>query len=448
MAARTSAAPLAVYRMIFGALMCFSMIRFWYKGWIEELYLLPEFHFHYSLFPFIEVPGSWTYALFFICGLSAFFVAVGYTYRLSITIFFISFLYIELMDKTTYLNHYYYVSCMAFLLLCMPAGSYFSIDAWRRAERASDTVPRWCMDALKLMIVIVYFHAGLAKLNHDWLVRAMPLTLWLPAKTEMPILGSLLQHKWVHYAFSWGGAVYDLLIPLLLLMRGTRVFAFLMVVIFHVLTAVLFPIGMFPYLMIGSALIFFSVSWHERLLERFSAWASSYVSPREGGGTTASPILSVSKSSVMRGLSPYLVGVFLLFQLILPLRSHLYGGSVYWHERGYRFSWRVMLMEKTGNAQFTIRDGQSGKQFLVQNEDFLTPLQQKHMATQPDFILEYGQYLGNHFASHGHQDVEVYVDSFVAFNGRKSQRFVRKDADLMDLNYVRLINHHIIPLER
>ena len=53
------------------------------------------------------------------------------------------------------------------------------------------------------------------------------------------------------------------------------------------------------------------------------------------------------------------------------------------------------------------------------------------MSFQPDFILEYAHYLGQHFESQGHENVEVYVDSFVALNGRPSRPFIDPEADLM-----------------
>ena len=147
-----------------------------------------------------------------------------------------------MMDKTAYLNHYYFISCIAFLMLFLPAHHYFSVDAKRKPHLASFTIPSWTIDSIKLLLSIVYFYAGLAKLNSDWLVKAMPLKIWLPSKYDIPVIGELLQQEWMHYAFSWGGAAYDLVIPFLLWNRKTRVFAFILVVVFHVLTRVLFPL--------------------------------------------------------------------------------------------------------------------------------------------------------------------------------------------------------------
>ena len=43
-------------------------------------------------------------------------------------------------------------------------------------------------------------------------------------------------------------------------------------------------------------------------------------------------------------------------QILIPFRSLIYPGELFWTEEGYRFSWRVMLMEKAGYASFKIVD--------------------------------------------------------------------------------------------
>ena len=150
------------------------------------------------------------------------------------------------MDKTTYLNHYYFVSVLSFLLIFLPANAQFSVDAFLH-KKEYNRIPRWTIDSIKLLLAIVYFYAGLTKLNSDWLFRAMPLKIWLPSKYDLPIIGNnLMQQEWVHFAMSWGGALYDLIIPFLLIIRKTRPIAFFLVLFFHVFTRVLFPIGMFP----------------------------------------------------------------------------------------------------------------------------------------------------------------------------------------------------------
>lgn len=431
----TEAAPLAVFRILFGLLMFISIIRFWYHGWIEKLYLEPNFHFHYLGFEWVQVPGYWTYALFVICGLSAFSFGIGLFYRFSIVSFFLSFTYIELMDKTTYLNHYYFVSVVAFMLIFIPAHRYFSVDAYRNSSISSRLTAQWHIDALKFFLAIVYIYAGLAKLNTDWMIHALPLKIWLTSKVDIPVIGQFMDDKLIHYLFSWGGAMYDLFIVFFLMWRRTRPFAFFAVLFFHIMTRILFPIGMFPFIMICSTLLFFDAKWHQAFLEFLSQKLFSKFK-----------LTAENLKFPFNKLSLKVVSLVLLLQLILPWRFLLYPGQLFWTEQGYRFSWRVMLIEKTGYANFKIVDGKTGKFFYVQNEDFLTAFQQKQMSTQADFIVEYGQMLGNHFASQGHQNVEVYVESFVSLNGRKSQVFIDPDVDIMTLKNSLRHRTYILPL--
>jgi hypothetical protein len=435
------ASSLAVFRISFGLLMFISMIRFWYNGWIEKLYIDPPFHFHYYGFEFITVPGKWTYALFILCGLSALFVALGYRYRLSIILFFLSFTYIELMDKTTYLNHYYFISVLSFILIWLPASCYFSIDSLRQQSQRFEYVPKWNVDVLKVLLAIVYIYAGAAKLNYDWMVNAMPLSLWLPSKYGIPILSDFFHLKWVHYAFSWGGAIYDLSIVFLLLYAKTRVLGYFFVIVFHVLTGVLFPIGMFPYVMITATLIFFSSSFHQKLLTKVSKLFNKDINLFNNGRLYNDRVTFLN-------LKVITLSIVLMLQLLIPLRFLAYPNHLFWTEEGYRFSWRVMLMEKTGYANFKIVNGETQSRFYVRNDDFLTSFQEKQMSTQPDFILEYAHYLGNHFQSQGHKNVEVYVESFVSLNGRKSQPFIDPEVNLMNVEDGFGHKDFILPFQR
>jgi hypothetical protein len=275
-----------------------------------------------------------------------------------------------------------------------------------------------------LLLCIVYLYAGLAKLNPEWLLQGMPLKIWLPTKDYLPMIGFLFRYDWMIYLFAWGGALYDLLVPFLLLNRKTRGLGFMMVVIFHLLTAILFPIGMFPYLMIFSALIFFNYQFHQKIIDGLHQIL------RIKYHKTYQIQNAFFQHSMINKLKIGFLALFFLIQIGLPFRHMLYPGNLFWTEEGYRWSWRVMLMEKAGNAQFKIVDNASGSWFYVNNEDFLTSFQEKQMATQPDFILQYAHFLNAHFSKQDARDFSIFVDCFVALNGRKSTRFIDPEFDL------------------
>jgi hypothetical protein len=418
----SSAAPLALFRSIFGLMLFASIVRFLSKGWVAELYILPKLFFPFYGFDFVQPLGQWTYALFAISGISALMVAVGLWYRLAATILFLSFTYIELMDKSTYLNHYYFVSMVSFMLIFLPANTIFSFDSYLNKKRAADQIPAWCTDSIKLLVCIVYFYAGLAKLNSDWLLQALPLKIWLPAKNDLPVLGSLFNYKWSAYLFSWFGCLYDLSIGFLLWKNKTRPYAYVSVVVFHLLTAILFPIGMFPYIMIVTALIFFPASFHQKIIDTISyvlRIPMSIIRPRK----------KYQFSGIIKPILYSVFTLFFCFQLTFPFRYLFYPDELFWTEEGYRFSWRVMLMEKAGYTQFTVTD-KTGKKQVVNNNDFLTRLQEKMMSTQPDMILQYAHFLHDHYEKLGFDSPQVYVDSYVALNGRLGKPLIKPDVDL------------------
>jgi hypothetical protein len=420
---RQESTSLALFRLGFGLLMTFSIIRFWFKGWIQTMYIDPSFHFTFYGFEWVTPIGEYTYFLFFICGLSAFFVAIGYRYYISIIIFFLSFTYIELMDKTTYLNHYYFVSILSFLMIFLPCNSSYSIDSYLQKKSYKYT-PRWCVDSIKLLLFIVYFYSGLAKINKDWLYEAQPLKIWLTTGSyDFPLIGSnLMQQEWFHYFMSWGGMFYDLLIPFILIYSRTRIFGFLLVIFFHIFTVLLFPIGMFPYIMIISSLIFFTSKTHKKILDLIlKPFINKIKSLKE------IKIINIQRQRI----ALVIVTMFFIVQILFPFRYSLYPGELFWNEQGYRFSWRVMLMEKKGYTTFKIVDKVNNNSFYVMNNDFLTEFQERQMSFQPDFILEYAHFIGDYYKKQGLKDIEIYADSYVALNGRINKRFVDPETDLL-----------------
>ena len=336
------ASTLAFFRLAFGLIMVFSLVRFASYGWIEKFYIQPLFHFTYYGFGWVKPIGNFIYLVFIICGLAAFCVSIGYRYRLAIITFFLSFTYIELIDKTTYLNHYYFISVVSFVLILLPANAYFSIDAYRNPKIACEKIPRYTIDILKILLGIVYFYAGLAKINSDWLWRAMPLKIWLPNHAGLPFVGALFNENWLHFAFSWAGMLYDLSIVFLLLYKRTRIFAFVLVVIFHALTRFLFPIGVFPYVMIVSTLIFFNADFHQKCFQIISYMLRFNAAIFDNGKEYIQNFNIAYKTKVI------VLTSFLATQLLFPFRYLVYPKELFWTEEGFRFSWRVMLMEKAG----------------------------------------------------------------------------------------------------
>jgi hypothetical protein len=412
-------APLAVFRMAFGILMLASVIRFMAKGWVYDMYIRPKLFFPYYGFEWIKpLDATGMYAVFVILAISSLCIALGFFYRLSVILFFLLFTYVELIDKTNYLNHYYFISIAAFILIFLPAHRYFSLDIWRNKDLQATHAPNYFILSIKFQVFIVYFFAGLAKINADWLLHAQPLKIWLPAHSEMPVIGALLTKEWVAYFFSWFGCIYDLAIPFLLFVPRFVKPAYVFVIVFHLATSLFFNIGMFPYIMITLTTIFFTEHFHKRIIH----WLRSFFKTKE---VMEVPMTYAPKQNILKILTVLFVFHF-SFQLLMPFRYLLYDGNLYWTEQGYRFSWRVMLMEKAGTAFFYVREKSTGRETEVSNCDYLTPMQEKMMATQPDMLINYAHFLEKEFENKGMQNPQILVESYVTLNGKASRLMVDK----------------------
>lgn len=422
------AAALAAFRIAFGAIVALSALRFLAYGWVDEFFIQPSFHFHYWGFGWLPVaPGPVIRFLFAaLAGLGAL-VALGLCYRPAVASLFAVFTYLQLLDVTAYLNHYYLVSLLAALLIFVPAHRTWSLDARLRPSLRASALPAWCTHLLRFQVGVVYINAGLAKATSDWLLHAQPLNIWLSARTSLPLIGPYLDRPAVAFAAAWVGFLFDTTIAGCLLWRRSRPFAYLAVLAFHTLTGVLFPsIGMFPVIMMVAALVFFEADWPHRLLARGRAPGGSPPPLGKPVVPTAPPV----GPSRWAPIGAAAAAVFLLLQVAIPLRTHLYGGNVLWHEQGMRFSWRVMAREKNGSVTFVVREAATGRRWHVPPAQYLTRVQEREMAVQPDLIQQLARRIAHDFAVTGHPDVTVTADARVSLNGRPAAPFVDPAIDL------------------
>lgn len=380
--------PLIVFRISFGLILFISTLRFILKGWVTDLYIKPTYFFTYYGFDWINpVSNNFIYIAFFLLLVCSLMITFGLFYRYSSLLFFILFTYIELIDKTNYLNHYYFISLISFLMIFLPANRFFSVDNIIGICNEHIIVKAWQINIIKLQVGIVYLFAGIAKLNYHWLIEAQPLTNWLKHQSDFPIIGNLFLYDNTAYLFSWAGAIFDLVIFFVLANKKYRIHGYVIVVVFHILTSIMFPIGVFPLVMIVATLIFFSDQFHQNVLS-FLGKKNTSISIKNKEDNQENKVDKLIKAVLIS---------FFILQLLIPFRYLLYPGKLFWTEQGYRFSWRVMLIEKAGYAQFYIHEPKMKRKMLIETRNFLTPQQEKMMSTQPDMILQFAHYISSEF---------------------------------------------------
>lgn len=414
------AAWLAALRIVLGALLSVSMLRFLAYGWIDRFFVSPRFHFKYWGFDWVEpLDGPGMYALFIALAVLGACVAIGLFFRVTSVLFAAGLSYVQLIDVTTYLNHYYLAALLAWLLSVSPAQRCWSVDAWiaRRFRGVSNTqVAAGVLYLFRFQVAVVYAFAGLAKLQSDWLLHAQPLRIWLGANVELPLIGPMFTWPFVPLVMSWAGFLFDTTIVGWLLYRPTRLYAYAALIGFHLLTRALFPIGMFPAIMIASAPVFFPPDWPRRIFARRP------VPPLPAAGS--------ARMTARFKLGMSLGFAYCALQLLLPLRSFAYGGNVLWHEQGMRFSWRVMLRAKGGTTTFVVRERSSGRTFHVSPRQYLSDLQESEMSSQPDLIVQLARHIQRDLQARGFGPVEVRADARVSLNGRPSAPLIDPEIDL------------------
>ena len=347
---------------------------------------------------------------------------IGYRYRLAMTAFFLMWSATYLMQKSSYNNHYYLTALLSFLMILLPANNSYSLDVRRKPELKSNAAPFWTSLVLMLQIALVYFYGGIAKIYPDWL-QAIPARIFLASKANFPVIGPLLTSDWFPYFLSYGGLLFDLFIVPLLFFRKTRLFGFCLSIFFHLFNAIVFQVGIFPFLSLAFAVFFFKPKTvHKIFLPK---------KPFYDGNEIA---FSKYKTPIVLFL-----GFYFAIQLLLPLRHWVIKDDVLWTEEGHRLSWRMMLRAKSGHQTFTIVDKASGTKELVKLSDHLTKKQIRSLSTKPDFIWQFSQHLKKHYGKNG-KDVAVYIKGKVRVNGRTAKTLVHDTIDMAAINWTHF-NH-------
>ena len=413
-------AALVFFRIAFGALLIWEVWRYFHYGWIARNWLEPQFLFSYYGFSWVKpLPGNGLYILWGALGIFAFFIAIGFLYRLSVALFFVAFTYSFLLDQALYLNHLYLVCLLSFLLIFMPANRTLSVDAWLRPRIRAQTTPAWTMWLLRLQMGVVYFFGGVAKISPDWL-RGEPMRAWLAKRTDFPVIGRFFEQEWAVYTFSYGGLLLDLLIVPALLWRRTRIPALIVAIIFHLMNVRLFRIGIFPFLAIAATLLFLPPDWPRRVI----GWFRRSPLPRPN------PALSEPLLPKRAGLILGLVAAYAAIQLLVPLRHFLYPGRADWTYEGHRFSWRMKLHDRDAGARFYIIDENTGRSVRVNPKMFLTREQALKMAARPDMLVQFAHYLADKIPSRGPKPLRVEARVLASLNGRKPQLFIDQNVNL------------------
>ncbi|XP_067288860.1 vitamin K-dependent gamma-carboxylase [Pseudorasbora parva] len=444
-------ASLGIFRFLFGMLMALDITQERGLSHLDYKYLDGAPVCRFPLFNFLKpLPMDWMFFVYFVMFLGAVGIMLGCFYRLACLMFISTYWYVFFLDKTTWNNHSYLYGLIGFQLTLMDANRYWSLDGLRNPRKRNAHVPLWNYTLLRTQIFIVYFIAGVKKLDADWVEGYSMKYLahhWLfdPFKMILPV--ELVSLMVVH----GGGLILDLTAGYLLFFDATRPVAIFFVSYFHCMNSQLFSIGMFPYTMLATSPLFCYPDWPRRFFGRFPEFfwpvlplispapspSTSCVypnppsEPREQDESNAAP--RPTTPSFKHKIRAFFTILYITEQLFLPYSHFITQGYNNWTNGLYGYSWDMMVHSRSHqHVKITYRDGVTG------DVGYLNPgvfTQSRRWKDHGDMLKQYATCLSENLPRFNISEPEIYFDIWVSINDRFQQRIFDPRIDIVKADW-------------
>jgi len=412
-------ATIVLFRLMFGGIMFWEVTRYFRYDWISRYWMDPYFNFSYSPFNFQPLAGDGMITLWYVLGALSACIFFGLFYRISTTLFFLLFTYTFLLEQARYLNHFYLVCLVSFVMIFIPAHRTFSLDTLIFKKIKRNISAAWHLWLIRFCIGVPYFFGGIAKINPDWL-RGYPLHNWLLGSTDFPIIGKYFTEDWMILMMSYSGLILDLAVVPVLLFKRTRIWGFIVICSFHLMNDQLFTIGIFPWFMIGASTLFFAPDWPKKLLSKFSLGLIKF---------SEIDLNAINKPFKYNKTILVALAIFAGTLILTPFRHFLIKGNVHWTEEGHKYAWHMKLRGKYGTTEFLIRNKANGEVIQLNKGGFLKDWQDSKMEGNTIMIWKFAQFIKNEFALMG-TDVQVFVEAKASLNGRVYETIIDPNVDL------------------
>lgn len=409
-------APLIVFRIFFGLLIAAESFGAIMTGWVRRILVEPKFTFsHIGLEWLQPLPGNGMYFYFAAMGCLGLAIALGYKYRWAMIGFTVLWGGVYFMQKSAYNNHYYLLLLISFLMIFQPAEKYASLDAKYKPSIKTNWMPKWCSDIMIFQMFLVYTFATIAKFYPDWLDGRFTGNLF--KYNQYADIFPFFKEHWFHLFLAYSGIVFDGLIIPALLWKRTRTIAFIAAAFFHLFNAVTLEIGIFPFFALSFIVFFYppeaigKVFFKNRVLDQ-----------------------SNKKPFTWNIYVKYLLIIYFIFQILLPLRHWLIKGDVLWTDEGHRLSWRMMLRQRSGDLQYKIIDKKTNTEIAYDYTQMISKKQYRFVTSHPDGIWQMAQYIKKDLAKRG-KDVEIYARSYMTINHNMQMPFIDPKVNLAEAKW-------------
>jgi len=412
---------ITLFRLCFSAILLIQTYHFIVSEFIDKNIIKPV-----VLFPFINGLHPVSNVNLILLGYIMLIANAGMLLnkfaRFSTIIFFSCFTYFWILDKGYFNNHYYFISLICFIVFLIEKESSFSKNLH---------TPKISIFSLQLMIFIVYFIAGLNKLNPYWLFDFQPIRHILELKADITN-NPFFKKEILIMGVSYLGLIFDLSIGFFLFFKRTRLFAFLAIVLFHLTNYWIFKdvgeIGIFPFLMISTIVIFIDPIYLNKLFH-----------------LNDKPVIQKTNSIF---LNKFLV-IFLIIQIILPFRHFLFHGHVDYNGIGQRFSWRMKIMYKESEIDYFITNIMTREKYNVNIKTMLTNRQYNNLKYFPDLIVPLAKKIQiEAMEKFDLKHAKITCEYQTSFMGKNKQLLFSPTLDLTKIKKSQMPNKWLFPLKK
>ncbi|KAK7493351.1 hypothetical protein BaRGS_00015477 [Batillaria attramentaria] len=414
---------------------------------------------HFPLFDWLQpLPVQWMIILYFLMLIGAAGIMLGAVYRVSCLLFLLPYWYILLLDKSVWNNHSYLFGILAFLLTLSDANRYWSVDGLFNRNIHNADVPLWNYTLLRSQVFLVYFVAGLKKLDIDWVTGYSMQYLashWVFEPFRLVMTNDEVDYFVVHL----GGLTIDLFIGFLFFFDKTRLLAFIFCSSFHLMNSQLFSIGMFPWVMLATQPLFCYANWPRPIFRRIPRamrlltpddddtdtqpsshciYPKEYVKPEMTPDVrTAAPAsrqrTPPTRPSLRHQAAAIFSIIFLLWQMFLPYSHFITKGYNSWTQGLYGYSWDMMVHSRNlQHIRITFVDKDTGQQGYL-NPELWT--RSSRWGSHPDMMQQYARCIASNLRKHDVNNVELYFDVWISLNKRFQQRTVDPRVDVLHADW-------------
>lgn len=441
---------------MFGVLM---LLDIWQeRGWGELVELFgDEEECRFPLFDFLKpLPLEWMYVVYLLMCIGEIGLMLGLFYQMSCLLYVVCYWYLFLLDKTRWNNHSYLFGLFGLMFLITDANRYWSLDGLLFKKKRNAHIPLWNYTLFRFQIFLLYFYAGLKKLDLDW-VSGYSMHKIADNFVFAPFRLFLTEDQIGYFVVHLGGLIIDLFLGFFLFFDGTRKIAFLIGTSFHLMNSQIFSIGMFPWTCIATMPLFCPTDWPRKMFTRFPR-SMSFILPaddqlqrschciyekedikaethrkRDTSKVVDDKLAPPTRAGLYHKLSITAMIAYICVQCILPYSHGITKGYNNWTNGLYGYSWDMMVHNwQLQHVKITYINKDTGEEGYL-NPTAWTP--GGRWNSHADMVKQYARCVQEKMRSFDIPNVELYIDVWRALNDRFQQRTYDPRVNILEADW-------------